>query len=250
MMRQKKERIIRKVILAIDSKIYDINRKVIKYVGRIFLKNKNATIISNNCCGADISHTYGLRFNSPTVNLQILPCDFPKFCANLEYYLKQDIIQIPNRSSELNELQQINIKKVFDGRTIEELVGIPFAKCDDIVIIFQYYKTFDEAKEKWNLRKSRVNINNCGFLLVVGPEELEEAREFDLTNLGRTGNKVIITKNCLYSPIEKTTKAIPTGKIPQGEHFMARHNLFLKHYEVNFKPITWLNSLITDKNAR
>ena len=240
---QETGRIFQKIVSKISNKIYSINRKILKGIGRIFLKNKDVAIIANNCCGADICHTYGLRFNSPTVNLQILPCDFSKFCANLEYYLKQEVVQIPNISSELSEVQQENIKKVFGGRTIEELTGIPFGKCDDIIIIFQHFKTFDEAKGKWNLRKRRVNINNCGFLLVVDSECLDEAREFDLSDLGKKRNKVIITRNCFYDPVAETTTVIPTGKIPQGEHFMARHNLIFKHYEVNFNPIKWLNGL-------
>lgn len=244
---QETGRILQKIVSKISNKIFSINRKILKRIGRIFLKNKDVAIIANNCCGADICHTYGLRFNSPTVNLQILPCDFSEFCANLEYYLKQEVVQIPNTSSELSEVQQENIKKVFGGRTIEELADIPFGKCGNIIIIFQHYKTFEEGKEKWNLRKSRVNIDNCGFLLVAGKDELKEAREFDLTNLGINKNKLIITKNFKYLPIEKTTKAIPTGKIPEGEHFMARHNLLFKHYEVNFNPIQWLNNLTENK---
>ncbi len=248
MTQQDKERIVNKLLLEIDDKAYSINRKLIKHIGRILLKNRDVAIIANNCCGADICHTYGLRFNSPTVNLQILPCDFSKFCVNLKYYLDQDIVQIPNVSSELSELQQENIRKVFGGRTIEDLTGIPFGKCGDVIIVFQHYKTFDEAKEKWNARKVRVNIDNCAFLLVVGPDELKEARQFDLSDLGIKKNKLIITKNCKYLPISKTTEAISTGRIPEGEHFMARHNLFLKHYEVNFNPIKWLNSLPIDKS--
>lgn len=84
-------RIFQKIVSKISNKIYSINRKILKGIGRIFLKNKDVAIIANNCCGADICHTYGLRFNSPTVNLQILPCDFPKFCSNLDYYLQPKV---------------------------------------------------------------------------------------------------------------------------------------------------------------
>ena len=43
------------------------------------------TIISNNCTGGAVCHELGMEFKSPTINLQILPEDYPRFCANIEY---------------------------------------------------------------------------------------------------------------------------------------------------------------------
>lgn len=105
------------------------------------LKNKDIAIISNNCIGADICHNLGLRFNSPTVNLQILPSDFVKFCSKLDYYLSVEVKECDVFSACQREL----IMKEY-GRNVEEL-NFPFGICDDILIAFQHYNTFCEAKE-------------------------------------------------------------------------------------------------------
>ena len=52
---------------------------IIKSRRMIARKSSEYSIIVNNCIGADISKKAGMRFNSPTVNLQILLgqyCDF------------------------------------------------------------------------------------------------------------------------------------------------------------------------------
>lgn len=72
-----------------------ILRKVYVCMRRIYIsqciKGRNISIISNNCMGAEISHNLGMRFNSPIVNLQIMPEDYIRFCSNLIYYMSEDI---------------------------------------------------------------------------------------------------------------------------------------------------------------
>ena len=50
------------------------------------LKNKNFTIISNNCWGGMIYESYNLRKDSPTIGLFIMPKDYIKFIKNLKKY--------------------------------------------------------------------------------------------------------------------------------------------------------------------
>lgn len=225
--------------------IFRCNRCIFKVVGKTVLRNRSVSIISNNCCGADICHTYGMRFNSPTVNLQILPCDFPKFCENLEHYLDSEIIEITHSSEFLSPVQKESIKLVYNGRNIEDLMEFPFGMCDDILIAFQHYSSFSEARASWNRRKHRVNIRNCAFLLVVDSTGLKDARNFEMINTGKC-NKAIITVNCDYIPSKKDTLIVRSGDVPEGGHFMDRENLLLKHYEVNFNPVKWLNGIIQE----
>lgn len=37
---------------------------------------------------------------------------------------------------------------------------VPIGLIDDVEVVFLHYKTFDEAVEKWNRRKSRINWDN------------------------------------------------------------------------------------------
>ncbi len=63
-------------------------RRKLNAENRKRLKNKNFTVLSNNCVGGVILHELGERFNSPTVNLFFKAEDYLKFLENLDYYLK------------------------------------------------------------------------------------------------------------------------------------------------------------------
>ena len=85
--------------------------------------------------GGVILHELGERFNSPTVNLFFKAEDYLKFLENLDYYLKQALVEV---ESEKN---------------------YPVAKLDDITIYFMHYSSFDEAKTTWQKRVARINKN-------------------------------------------------------------------------------------------
>lgn len=55
--------------------------------------------------------------------------------------------------------------KVKDSKYADELYlrygdQLVMGKCLDVEIVFLHYHSFDEAKEKWNRRKVRVNYDN------------------------------------------------------------------------------------------
>lgn len=226
----------------IYNKICSLSRLLRKRLGRLLLLNKDVAIIANNCISADICRTYGLRFNSPTVNLQIFPWQFSEFAENIEEYLNTEIVQMD--ISKLNDEEGQKITEFYGGRTIKEL-GFPFGMCGDIIIAFQHYKSFEEAKKKWDERKKRVNIGNVGFILVINEKDMQYAKPFDELKFvqgGRKKQKVIVTINCSYSPMESDTIVVPV-KLPPHKHFMERYNLLWKYYEVHFNVIKWINSL-------
>ena len=67
-------------------------------------------------------HELGERFNSLTVNLFFSAEGYLKFLKNLDYYLKQALVEI------------------------ESDKDCPVAKLDDITICFMHYLSFDVAK--------------------------------------------------------------------------------------------------------
>ena len=105
-------------------------------IDRARLKNKDFSIISNNCIGGVISHDLGLQFKSPTVNLLIKPDDFIKFLENFDYYKSLEIVEIPYYTD------------------------YPVGMLGDIPIFFKHYNTFDEAVAKWKDRMNRINYDN------------------------------------------------------------------------------------------
>lgn len=52
----------------------------------------------------------------------------------------------------------------------------PIAKCNDILLHFNHYFSFDEAKEYWEKRKKRINWENIFVMMYT--EHQEQAEEF------------------------------------------------------------------------
>lgn len=111
------------------------------------LINNEITILCNNCTGGLVLHDLGLRFNTPTINLFFYETDFFDFIEHLEYYVEQELIEnIPSKFAESKEYP------------IGILPG--GSKYKDLELHFLHYKSFAEAKEKWENRKRRINWNN------------------------------------------------------------------------------------------
>lgn len=121
----------------LENKLYNINKKK-------HLKNKDFTIISSNCVGGIIYHDLGLPFLTPTVNLSFDMNDFVKFVSNLKYYIDKDLIKLDTNKE------------------------YPIGVIEDIKINFIHYKTFEEAKTKWDERKQRINYDN---LFIIGTDK-------------------------------------------------------------------------------
>ena len=129
---------------------------------RAKLNNNDATILCNNCIGGFVYHDFGLRFNSPTINMFFHGLDFFDFIEHLDYYLQQPLFQIPNPQ--------------YDLAAPDYPVAILRGGADlkDIELHFLHYKSFAEAEEKWEARKKRINPGNL-FLIwsFVGMEKDE-----------------------------------------------------------------------------
>lgn len=113
------------------------------------IKNKDFTIISNNCWGGIIYQSYNLPYNSPTVGMYIMPDDYIKMLSKLEYYLSLDLKFIkPNESKYYGQLKE------------KESFGIhPIGILDDVELMLLHYHSEEEAYEKWKRRRKRVNMN-------------------------------------------------------------------------------------------
>lgn len=137
------------------------------------LKNQDFTIIASECAGGVIYHKLGLKFLSPTINLWFKPADFLKFLTNLEYYLNVDSM-VEKKDTELN----YPVGVLGDGKM-------------KINLYFQHYASFQEAMEKWNERKKRINFSNL-FIIMTDRDgaNIEMLKEFDRLPFE---NKVVLT---------------------------------------------------------
>ena len=113
------------------------------------LANRNFTIISNNCF-AGLTYEYlDLPYSSPTIGLYIFAKDYIKFIYNLKYYF----------NFELKELKASESKYYYELLRLgqeDSVMGI----LDDVEIVFLHYKSFEEARDKWERRCKRVNYDN------------------------------------------------------------------------------------------
>ena len=143
------------------------NRSLINYAKKKELKNRNITILSNNCIGGLIYHDLDHPFLSPTINLYIGEEDFLSFLENIHHYL----------SCELH--------------FIDSEYNYPVGKLDDITIRFVHYKTELEAFNKWEARKQRIQWDNI-YVMMNDRHDYSETilKRFD--NL-QYANKVIFT---------------------------------------------------------
>jgi uncharacterized protein (DUF1919 family) len=180
------------------------------------LTNKNISLISSNCNGACILHDLGERFNTPFVNLWIKPHDFLKMLIKLEYYMSCELVI-----------------------TTENGINYPIGMLDDIKIYFLHYNNFQEAKEKWELRKQRIDYEHL-FILFTDRDGCTEKDLMDFDNLPYK-NKVVFCnkphpniKSAVYIHGFEREKCV-------GQCMNYRSRLSYKKYYDDFDYVKWFN---------
>ena len=154
-----------KVLNWIVSIPYYLHRTYCRYR----LKGRRFTIISNNCWAGKLYQYLDMPYLSPTVGLYFFADDYLKFVKNLHYYLSLELKFISLQESKYCE----ELKK-------RKQENIPIGILDDVEIVFLHYKTQQEAKEKWDRRKARINWDDVfiKFSRMNGCTD-EHLKEFD-----------------------------------------------------------------------
>ena len=126
------------------------------------LKNKNFTIISNNCWAGYVYRFFGMEYLTPTIGLYFFSDDYIKFISNLKYYLSLEIQFLHIEESKHYNVYFLHIEesKHYNVLRKKKQSNVPIGRLDDIEIVFLHYKTEEEAREKWEKRKKRVNYSN------------------------------------------------------------------------------------------
>lgn len=101
-----------------------------KVQGKVYLSD--ISLISMNCIGGTFYHDMNCKFLTPTVNLFFTASDFIKFVNDLDYYLSFTPV-------------------------VEMGEKYPIGTLDDIKIFFMHYDSCEDALQKWEDRKKRVN---------------------------------------------------------------------------------------------
>lgn len=167
---------------------YTQKRRILSRIVKKKVNISNVSLISQNCIGGVIYHDTNQKFLSPTVNLYILPKDFIKFVNNLNYYLSLT-------------------PKVEMGEKY------PIGFLDDIKIYFMHYSSPEEAVEKWEERKQRINFNKI-FVIMVERDGFDDEVFKDFLNIKYpkilfTRNEKYISNNSVYLKKFKNEKELP-----------------------------------------
>jgi len=125
-----------------------------KRLGRIIdryrLKNRNFTIFSNDCWGAEVYKHLNLPYNTPFVGLMLMAPCYIKFLSNPKFYLSKPLVFKKESYYEtINKLQQ-GREKQFPIATLN----------GEIEIQFLHYESEEEAFEKWTRRTQRISWDN------------------------------------------------------------------------------------------
>jgi len=134
-------------------KISNKIRKYFELTYRFFLqkklKNKDFTIISNNCWGGGVYEDLNLLYNTPFVVFFIIAPDYIKLLKDLRTYMSMTLT-----FTDISKYKRINQER-------SQQHGLyPIGVLNDIEIYFMHYKSKEEAFEKWERRKARINWNN------------------------------------------------------------------------------------------
>ncbi|MFI3164494.1 MAG: DUF1919 domain-containing protein [Bacillota bacterium] len=105
------------------------------------LKSQDFTILSQNCIGGVLYNDLGCRFLSPTINMYFTFEDMIKFCENIKDYILLEPVEC------------------------ESNYEFPVMMLGDLKLHMVHYRTFEDAKEKWNERKRRINFDNICVIM-------------------------------------------------------------------------------------
>lgn len=133
------------------------------------LINKDFSIFSPNCYAGLIYHRLGVPFASPTINMYFpVKKQYLKFVSDIKNYINKDLVFIK-----------------------DETYDCPVAMLGDVKIVFNHYKSNDEAADCWNRRKNRINYDNVFIIF----DDISDAEYSDLLEFQKIKcrGKVIFT---------------------------------------------------------
>ena len=195
-----------------------------RHIQRKRLKNKDFTIISNNCWGGRIYEDMGLPYKSPTIGLFFFAPCYMKFVKDI-------------RSAISLKLEFVDISRYEKAQSLRSKQWYPVGKLgDDIEIHFLHYESEAAAADKWNKRKLRINFDNL-FISFSDSEgyNIESLKEFDNLPIPKVffSSKKI---NCI--------KSLVWLKAYKNKNHIGDIYTFPWSYRLRFDVVKWLNNKV------
>lgn len=131
------------------------------------VKEERVTIISDNCWGGMTYHALGMEFYSPFINLYVEKNDVIKLMQHLPDYINKPLEYVAQSYDKNRQAEY------------------PVCKLGDVILYFNHYNSYDEAKVVWNRRKEKINWNNIFVkMLLEDQEQLEGFRKISYRKIG------------------------------------------------------------------
>ena len=208
----------------IKKKLKDIYYKYTGMVKQKKLKNKDFTIISNNCFGGIIYRNNHLQYKSPTCGMYFMAPEYIKFIYNIEKYINNVVI----KEIQIEESKYSNYLK---ERQYKGIIG----KIDDLEICFLHYSDINEVNEKWNKRAKRINWNNIIYKFndqnLCTYKELKEFDDFKAKN-----------KICFTAKKYDELNTIQLKQYEKYEYVLSDTNP--RDYKKEFNIYNYINNII------
>ena len=146
-----------------------------KAIMRLRLKNKEYSIISDDCWGGRMYLDLGIPYTSPTVNLFIYSTCFLKLVKDLKGYMNKELVFITE-----SRYERANKSRERSGKYY------PLGVLGDVEIHFLHSKDENDALAKWESRKRRLNYNRLVYKFsdsyLNNPKELIEFEKLPFKN--------------------------------------------------------------------
>lgn len=152
------------------------------------VKNKDVTLISNNCW-AGITYEYlNLKFNSPTIGLYFMADEYIEFLKNFDDCVNGEIRFISYTESKYKDY-------LINEKLQNMVIGI---LSNDIEVFFLHYPNENVARDKWVRRCKRINKNNM-IIKFNDQNAFTEKNLEEFENL-KYKNKIIFTAHNYNTP--------------------------------------------------
>lgn len=145
--------ILSKIHLKVNFYYRNLQNRIYSFYLKHKLKDKNFSIICNNCYGGHLYEVLQRPYNTPTVGLYFFAEDYLKFISNLNKYLNEDLMFLERSRFEECQIEHEKLKYP---------IGV---LSNNLEIHFLHYKTPEEARAKWNRRKKRLDYKNLLIMM-------------------------------------------------------------------------------------
>lgn len=183
------------------------------------LKNKNFSIVSDDCWAGFVYKQLGLEYNTPFMWMFFRNRDYLKLIGDLPLYLnsKLEFVEIPG-------------------------VNYPVGLLNDIHIYFNHYRSKEEAEAKWNKRLKKFNWDNIYFKMTTTNEE--DVSEFNKI-LSYTKNKVSFSFDEYKFPSNVSMSGWRNPDI--RKRYVGFYQYLHLHSNDYFNYVDWLNGKSNNK---